>query len=481
MKLKTMIVCGAVCVLSCQVVGAAVWISELVGSNRSGLTDGQANRSDWIELHNDGPSPVSLEGWSLSDDQNVPLKWQFPSGALLPAHGYLVVFASGQPTGDFVDSQGYMHTSFALNEQGEYLALTDASGNPVHEIVPAFAPLETDVSYGLWQGQLRHFSNPTPGQANVPVFDGFVDGPSLSRARGFYNQSFDLRLFSHTPGASIRFTLDGSVPSEQNGSIYNAQIPIPITTTTHVRAMAFKPGWRSSAVTTHTYIFVVHVAQQPSDPSGWPLDWGYSSDAQAIVPADYEMDPRVVNHTLPGYSVPEALRDIPTVSISMRPADFISDATGIYANPQSRWERPCSVEYILPDGQEGFQEDCKIEVHGNASRRPYRMQKHSLRLTFTSDYGAPKLRYPLFTDSDVAVFNQLVLRACFTDSWGLVSWGASRYRPNDSQYLRDVWMKDSLRDMGQPSSHGNFVHVYVNGLYFGLHNLTERVGEDFFA
>jgi hypothetical protein len=194
------------------------------------------------------------------------------------------------------------------------------------------------------------------------------------------------------------------------------------------------------------------------------------------------MDPRVVENTQPGYSVREALLDIPTVSISMHPDDFISDPTGIYANPQSRWERKCSVEYILPDGAEGFQHDCKVEIHGNASRRPYRMQKHSLRLTFTSLYGPPKLQYPLFPESDVEEFNQIVLRASFTDSWGLVSWSSSsRYRPNDSQYIRDVWMKESLGDMGQPSSHGSFVHLYVNGLYFGIHNLTERFGDDFLA
>jgi hypothetical protein len=56
-----------------------------------------------------------------------------------------------------------------------------------------------------------------------------------------------------------------------------------------------------------------------------------------------------------------------------------------------------------------------------------------------------------------------------------------RYRPNDSQYIRDTWMKESLRDMGQPSSCGSFVHLYVNGLYFGLYNLSERLAEDFFA
>ena len=59
------------------------------------------------------------------------------------------------------------------------------------------------------------------------------------------------------------------------------------------------------------------------------------------------------------------------------------------------------MEYMLPDGSAGFQEDCKIEVHGNASRRSARMHKHSLRLTFSSTVGKPKLNYPLFPQSDV--------------------------------------------------------------------------------
>jgi len=479
-KIRVFIV-TCLCLLPCQNLKARVWINELVASNRQTLTDAQGNTPDWIELYNDGPQSVALQGWFLTDDPALVNKWAFPENMVVPAHGYLVVLASGDTSGSVVDSQGYAHTNFALDEKGEYLALTDAQGMVVHEIVPAFPPLETDISYGLWEGEFRFFANPTPGQANEQAFDGFVETPLHSHERGFYSEPFGLKLFSHTPNVSIHFTLDGSEPSAQRGIVYTPAMSIPIATTLHVRAIASRPGWRTSRVSTHTYIFVEDVAQQPSDPTGWPTDWGFSSDAHDTVPADYEMDPRVVNNALPGYTVQDALVDIPTVSISMALDDFISDATGIYANSQNRWERKCAVEYILPDGTPGFQEDCKIEVHGNASRRPFRMQKHSLRLTFTSEYGAPKLKYPLFPDSDVDEFNQLVLRACFTDSWGLVSWGASRYRPNDSQYIRDIWMKDSLRDMGQPSSHGNFVHVYVNGLYFGLHNLTERVGEDFYA
>jgi hypothetical protein len=463
--------------------GQSVAITEFVASNQHGLTDGEGNASDWIELYNGLSAPVFLEGWCLTDDRGNLRKWSFPPGTILPAGKYLVVFASGRAAagGVSVDRQGYLHTSFALDKDGEYLALVAPNGTVVQEYAPRFPPQQTDVSYGLGRGLFRYFSPPTPGQANGSGFSGLIEPTTHSHERGFYDQPFELRISCDTPEAQIRYTLDGSEPTDRHGVLYDPGTSIPVMTTTCVRSAAFKSGWLPSQVTTGTYIFVDDVARQPANPPGWPANWGYDTEVKGIVPADYAMDPRVVNSALPGYWVREALLDIPTVSIAMLPDDFVGAAAGIWTHPLSRWERKCSVEYILPDGAEGFQHDCKIEVHGNSSRRPWRMQKHSLRLTFTSQYGPAKLHYPLFPGSDVAEFNQLILRGGFCDSWALVSWDASRYRPNDAQYLRDTWMKESLRDMGRPSSHGSFVHLYVNGLYFGLYNLSERLGQDFLA
>jgi hypothetical protein len=463
--------------------GQSVAITEFVASNCHGLTDGEGNASDWIELHNGLSAAVSLEGWCLTDDRGNLRKWSFPTGTILPAGKYLVVFASGRAVagGVYVDRQGYLHTSFALDKDGEYLALVAPNGTVVQEYAPRFPPQQADISYGLGRGLPRYFATPTPGQANGSGFAGLVEPTIHNHERGFYDQPFELRISCDTPEVQIKYTLDGSEPTDRHGLFYDSGTSIPVLTTTCVRSAAFKTDWLRSQVTTNTYILVDDVARQPANPPGWPDNWGYDSEVKGIVPADYAMDPRVVNSTLPGYSVREALLDIPTVAISMLPDDFVGAAAGIWTHPLSRWERKCSVEYILPDGADGFQHDCKIEVHGNSSRRPWRMQKHSLRLTFTSQYGPAKLHYPLFPESDVTEFNQLVLRGGFCDSWALVSWDASRYRPNDAQYIRDTWMKESLRAMGQPSSYGSFVHLYVNGLYFGLYNLSERLGQDFLA
>ncbi len=459
-----------------------VVINEFMTSNRNTISDPQDQYDDWIELYNNGSNPINIGGIYLTDDMNVPTKWQIPSSAIIQAGGYLLIWADG----DIGDTG--LHANFKLDADGEEICLFDSDGTTLIDSV-TFSAQTTDISYGRYpdaSDEWRFFSPPSPRQENEGGFPGIVADTKFSMDRGFYDIPFYVIITTETVGATIRYTTDGSTPTETYGQIYTG--PIQISTTTCLRAMAYKSGWMPTNADTHTYIFLDDVARQPADPPGWPSNWGHEHRLKVFyitgeIPSDYEMDSRVVNNTLPGYSVRDALLDIPTVSIAMLLEDFITDneENGIYSNAYDRWERACSVEYILPDGGDGFQENCKIEVHGGASRYPQRMQKHSLRLTFTSQYGPAKLRYPLFPGSDVDEFNQLILRASFTDSWGLVSWDPSRYRPNDSQYIRDVWMKESLGDMGQPSSRGTFVHLYVNGLYFGIHNLTERLADDFFA
>lgn len=460
-------------------------INEILTSNDVGISDGFGKREDWIEIRNPNNQIVNLNGYYLTDDSSNLIKWQFPAISI-PASGYLVVFASGN---DVVDPSGKAHTNFNLSTSGEYLAIVRPNGTVIDDAIsPVFPEQFTDISYGLDTGGNVYvfYGTPTPGAVNnTAPYPGVVKDTNFSIKRGFYNTPQSVAITSATPGAVIRYTTDGSKPSATAGTIYSG--PVSITTTTNLRAIATFSNWLPTNVDTHTYIFVNDVVQQPNNPPGWASDWGFDAQVGAIVTADYGMDARVVNNTngLGVYTVQEALLDIPSVSLSLPQAGVTGGSTGIYTNPRgTNFENECSIEYILPDGgtgKSGFQEDCKVEPHGNSSRTPKRMQKHSLRLTFSSAIGKPKLRYPLFPESKVEEFNKLVLRACFTDSWALNTWDANRYRPNDSMYMRDVWMKESMAAMGNESGLGNFVHLYVNGLYWGVHNLTERLEDDWYA
>jgi len=63
---------------------------------------------------------------------------------------------------------------------------------------------------------------------------------------------FNLILSTTDSSAGIRYTTNGSEPTETNGVIYAG--PIPVSRTTVLRAAAFKTDYLPSVVVTHTYL-----------------------------------------------------------------------------------------------------------------------------------------------------------------------------------------------------------------------------------
>ena len=116
-----------------QLLSVSAVISEFMALNHSTLKDADGDYSDWIEIHNTTAAPVSLGGWSLTDDATMLGKWHFPA-VTLAADGYLTVFASGKNR-SVAGSE--LHTNFQLNSDGEYLALVQADGST---IATQFAP-----------------------------------------------------------------------------------------------------------------------------------------------------------------------------------------------------------------------------------------------------------------------------------------------------------------------------------------------------
>ncbi|MHC4324395.1 MAG: lamin tail domain-containing protein, partial [Planctomycetota bacterium] len=264
----------------------------------------------------------------------------------------------------------------------------------------------------------QYFSEATPGEFNVSGAMNIVADTSFSIDRGFYDTPFDVEITCDTPGVTIRYTLDGSTPSETHGNEYF--IPIRISSTTCLRAMAFRPGWMSTNVDTQTYIFLEHVIRQPGKPFGFPERWGSTS-------ADYEMDPEVVNDPQYRGKMRESLLSIPTMSI-VTETDNIFGAGGIYSNSLSAgvaWERPASVEYFFADGTTGFQVNAGLRIYGgNPFRGMNLTRKKSFRLLFKREYGPTKLNYRLFDAPDaVERFDTIVLRAGSNAGWN--NWGAA--------------------------------------------------------
>ena len=456
---------------------AGIEITEFMAKNDGALVDGRGVTSDWIEVFNSTAAAHDLGGYYLTDDQQNLTKWRFPS-VTLESGGFLVVFASspkddqGETLDNYVDPEGNLHTNFKLSGGGEFLALTEPDGQTIASAFAPYPQQRDDVSYGkeIFGDTRRYYPDPTPGFANEEGVVGFVEGvPAFDIQRGFYSQPFDVEIEA-PPETYLVYTLDGSRPSATNGVRIDpaagtvATASVHVATTATVRAGAFREGYHPSKIDTHSYLFATQTIQQPRTIDGIPPS------------VDLEFDPAITNDPRFSDEIEDALRAIPSMSIVMDHDDLFGTRNGIYTHPLERgieWERLASVELILPDGSTGFQEDAGVRIFGATTRR---LPKKPFRISFRSEYGAKKLEYPLFPDSPADAFDNVVLRAQQTNSW---------QRPGrtldteQADFLEDTWARDAAKAMGKLDGHSTFVHLYLNGLYWGVYNPVERPDSSF--
>src|SRR5688572_7720021 len=194
---------------------AQVVISEFLTSsqNEQGIRDEDGALEEWIEIHNRGSEIVNLGGWALTDDPSDTNKWRFPNRILAP-NEYLVIFASAKNR----TNGPQLHTNFKLSLSGEYLALFDPAGTPATRFSPKYPEQRNDISFGLLGTNCTHLSPPTPGNPNASAvtYGGIVAAPQFSVQSGFFQNPFTLTLFCETPNSSLRYTLDGSEPSQSS-------------------------------------------------------------------------------------------------------------------------------------------------------------------------------------------------------------------------------------------------------------------------
>ncbi len=457
-------------------------ITEFLALNSSILQDEDGDYSDWIEIYNPGPEPVSLEGWSVTDNPGNPAKWIFPAITMNPGD-CRIVFASEK---DRVLAGGELHTNFKLSGSGEYLALLEPGLETVsYSFGHSFPVQQRDISYGLYDGKLVYFPEPTPGRENSP--GAVLLAPVFSHSRGFYNTPIPVEITPPQAGMQVYYTTDGTRPDFSKARHYTA--PVDIRTTTSLSAVVVNNLGDVSPVVTHTYLFPDAIVKQPSDPPGYPPTWSPLKFSSGNAPADYEMDPQLCED--PDYKelLPEVLKSIPSVVLVTNPGYLFSHSTdpdtgGIYiytgntskGNLGTEWERPVSVEFIDPGEGVDFQVNGGLLLHGGNSRVPENSQKHSFRLSFRSFYGPSKLSFNLFDyGGAVNTFNALVLRAGYNYSW-VKNNALQRLR---ADYIRDSFAKNTQLAMGHPSAHNRFAHLYINGLYWGLYNLSEKLTNDF--
>ena len=432
--------------------------------NSTSLADEDGDYSDWIELHNASQRSVDLAGFFLTDSPEDLTKWRFPAHDL-PSDEYLVVFASSK---DRVGAE--LHTNFKIDRDGEPLLLIDRDGVTVLDEVHAVAFERSNVSYGRSGSGPREFgffADPTPASANGIALHRIVPSVTSNVEHGFFTDTFLVSLSSSSAEVSIRYTTDGSTPTLSSPEY---QVPLTVNETTILRAVAFAPNQLPSDVMTQTYVFLSDVIRQSPQnerpDESWPEPNRLVTKGAFI---DYGMDPQIVDDPRYADEIFSALMSIPTISLVTDLKHLFDSKTGIYANPSGSgrtWERPVSMELIHADGTAGFQIDAGMRIRGSSSAN-LNFPKHGFRFFFRSQYGDPVLKYPLFGNEGVDEFVRIDLRT--SQSW---AWQNGSTRNNLMN--REVFYRDTQRDLGQPYTRSRYYHLYLNGQYWGLYQSEER-------
>ena len=232
---------------------AQVLVNEVCASNMSVNADNNGEFEDWVELYNTTGAAVDISGWWLSDNPSTPQKWAVPAGTTIVANGHRIVFCSGNN----VSGGGFLHSNFKIAQTDQDHAVLS---NPGGTIIDDFAftlgnRCQADHSRGrVTDGSPTWalFTTPTPNAPNNGAVSEYVARPMLNPGAGFYGGAQSVTITCPTPGATIRYTLDGTAPTAAS-TAYAGPVAIGVTTVLRAACFSATPGVPPSFMETNTY------------------------------------------------------------------------------------------------------------------------------------------------------------------------------------------------------------------------------------
>ena len=407
----TLFLLGLVAVFSG--LSAQIVVNEFMAANGSTMADPNGGEfDDWVELRNNGNVAVNIAGYFMSDDALNLMQWQVPNtdaaATTIAAGGYKLIWFDNQAI------QGVLHATMKLGASGEMVVLTAPDGMTVLDSVSFGAQL-SDISVGRWPngtGSFVTMSAATPSIANVVSLPQ-VATIVASVSSGFYSTAQVVTLTTATLGATIRYTIDGNLPTASS-ALYSGALTI--SSTASLRAVAFKSGYLNSKPLTNTYFVGV-------------------------------------SHTFP------------VVSLTSNPAYFFDPVIGIYPNyTNDTLEQPVHFEFF-EGGNMAFEAEAAMNVSGTGSAE-YAQKSFSIEAS-----EMPTFDYPFFPSLPYHDYESLVLRQSGQD------WNVTMFRDamvsglmRDFEDVSPKMRRPNLDLQGyRPGV------AYLNGAYWGIYNIREHM------
>ncbi|MFH0734984.1 MAG: CotH kinase family protein [bacterium] len=396
-------------------------INEFMASNSNTITDPDYNKySDWIELFNSSENDYNLKGCYITDNISNKTKFKISSDLIISAKANLIIWADDENTSN--------HTNFKLSASGEFIGLYNAALEVVDTIT--FFTQQSDISYGRFpdgSDDFYLFRPATPLSTNLEstIYNRLPD-PVFNLESGFYDGEQQLKILCNVEDAAIYYTKDGSTPTSESFLFQNQ---MSIRTTRVIKAIAVKNGYANSKIITKTYLI-----NEPTK--------------------------------------------LPVFSLSTDYDNFFSDSLGIYVagtngiigncstvpyNWNQDWERPVTIELFEQNKQRVFCADAGAKIFGSCSRL---FPQKSLSINFKNEFGPNKLQYKLFPDRQITEYDNFLLRNSGQD------WLLTMFR---DALIHTVVLQNTNIDCQayRPAI------LFINGTYFGIHNLREKINNNY--
>lgn len=258
-----------------------VRVTEFMALNSTGERDEDGDFSAWIELWNPSPTAkVSLTDWKLTHGLAT---WTFPTVEIM-AREYMIIWASAK---DRRNATAPLHTNFVLSSNGD-LKLARPDGTVTSQYL-AYPIQQPNISFGrdiAVPALTGSYSDPSPGEPNNYDGAGVAKKVRFSVASKAFQKSLSVQLSQTEPltGAVIRYTTDGSVPTDRSPA-YSKKLSIKQTQV--VRARIFKSGLLPGQTESQGYLLLSGTSQsfQSRIPIVVLSSFGRSIPAEPKIPA----------------------------------------------------------------------------------------------------------------------------------------------------------------------------------------------------
>ena len=398
-------------------------INEVLASNTLTLADPTfGNYGDWVELHNAGTDTVNLLGYEIADKSDFSKKFIFSDYKMAP-HSFLVVWADGD--------------SLDINESVTY------DWNGITGVAQAF-----HTNFKLKKsGEGVFLRNDKGTLIDSLVYDSQITDVSLSRGSTTLKWGYS---GSPTPGASngdecpqnFQFSSDVSF-SHPSG--YCAS-PINVTLSSEESSGVVYYTLDGSRPTIHDAVY------------SSPLAVTQNSTIRSMVIEQGKLAGRVATANY-FFSKPS----LSFFHITIGENDLWNEHWGIYETSRKDHQVPAKLEYFNEEGGVEFELQAGVKLFGSTI---FQLAQKPFSITIHNKYGDEILEYPLFKDKRIGTYKEFVLRNGGND------------------FYQTMFRDGFTATLGSEMSHIQYqaykpVAVYLNGDYWGLYNVREKMNEHY--